>query len=101
MVVLIGPLGPPVGEDLDLSILGSNSLKQAYDIITKEENEEEKEEFDLNKDKHILKIRDRAKERNEPFSATPKTKKSLDHIFKTPNKELDKSSNQSQERGQQ
>ena len=61
-----------------------NSLKQAYEIITKEENEQEREDFDLNKDEHIFKIRDRAKKRKEPFSTKPKPKKTLDHIFKIP-----------------
>ena len=51
-----------------------NSLKQAYDIITKEESAEEREEFDLNNDKHIFKVRDRARERKEPFSTKPKPK---------------------------
>ena len=78
-----------------------NSLKQAYDIIIKEESAEEREEFDLTNDKHIFKIRDRAKERKEPFSTKPKPKKSLDHVFKTPNKELDKLNSQNQEEGQQ
>ena len=77
-----------------------NSLKQAYEIITKEENEQEREDFDLNNDKHIFKIRDRAKERKEPFSTKPRPQKTLDHIFKTPNKDLGKTNSHIQETGQ-